>query len=246
MKNKTKIFLFTAVFYFALWSMASFLSGSELLIPSPKKVFETFILIASKEDFYINVLLSALRIISGFIISLCLGTVFAVLSCRFKTFKILFYPLVSTVKATPVASFIILALLWIKTSYVPVFISFLMVMPVVWTNICQGIETADTSLLEAAEIFDMSPLKKVKYIYVPNCIPFFKSCAISGIGLAWKAGIAAEVICSPHFAIGSRLYESKIYLETPELFAWTAAVVILSIIIEKLTVKLLNTIFKDC
>ena len=119
-------------------------------------------------------------------------------------------------------------------------------MPVVWTNICQGIETADKSLLEAAEIFDMPPLKKVKYIYVPNCIPFFKSCAISGIGLAWKAGIAAEVICSPHFAIGSRLYESKIYLETPELFAWTAAVVILSIIIEKLTVKLLNTIFKDC
>ena len=154
--------------------------------------------------------------------------------------------MVSTVKATPVASFIILALLWIKTSYVPVFISFLMVMPVVWTNICQGIETADKSLLEAAEIFDMSPLKKVKYIYVPNCIPFFKSCAISGIGLAWKVGIAAEVICSPHFAIGSRLYESKIYLETPELFAWTAAVVILSIIIEKLTVKLLNTIFKDC
>ena len=245
MKNKTKIFLFTAAFYFALWCAASLLAGSELLIPSPQKVFETLVSTASKKEFYINVLLSALRIIAGFLLSLGLGTLFAVLSCRFKTFKILFYPFVSTVKATPVASFIILTLLWIKTSYVPVFIAFLMVMPVVWTNICQGIETADRLLLEAAEIFDMSAFKKIKYIYVPNCIPFFKSCAISGIGLAWKAGIAAEVICSPRFAIGSRLYESKIYLETPELFAWTATVVILSIIIEKLTVRLLNTIFKD-
>jgi len=128
---------------------------------------------------------------------------------------------------------------------VPVFIAFLMVMPVVWANISQGIETADKKLLQAADVFKLSLAKKIKYIYIPNCVPFFKNSAASGIGLAWKSGIAAEVICSPNFAIGSRLYDAKIYLETPELFAWTATVVILSILIEKLTVFILNRVFKD-
>ena len=120
-----------------------------------------------------------------------------------------------------------------------------MVLPVVWTNISQGFETADKKLLEMAFVYKMDFIKKIRYIYIPNCISYFKSSVISGIGLAWKSGIAAEVICSPKFAIGSRLYSAKIYLETAELFAWTGTVVILSIIIERITVKILENVFKE-
>lgn len=248
MKNKPENLyraVFAAVFYLALWQLISMAVGKELLIPSPVKVISTFLGLACEKTFAVNVLLSVARIISGFLCAVAAGIIFASATSCSKLLKTLFYPLVSIVRATPVASFIILALLWIKTTYVPVFISFLMVMPVVWSNISQGIETANKKLLQAADIFHMNMAKKIKYIYVPNCIPFFKNSASSGIGLAWKAGIAAEVICSPNFAIGSRLYDAKIYLETPELFAWTATVVILSVIIEKLTVKMLNRIFKD-
>ena len=245
-KNKLILGAFAAVFYIVLWQLASMAVGKELLIPSPLSVAKTFIYLAAEKSFYINAFLSVGRIISGFAIAVALGIVFAAASSCSKIFKALFYPLISIIRATPVASFIILALLWIKTTYVPVFISFLMVMPVVWSNISQGIETADRKLIEAADLFGMGIAKKIKYIYIPNCIPFFKNSASSGIGLAWKAGIAAEVICSPNFAIGSRLYDAKVYLETPELFAWTATVIILSVIIEKLTVGILNKIFKDC
>ena len=235
----------SALFYLLLWHIISVIVGKELLIPSPAKVLSTLISLAGTKAFYVDTFVSVARVISGLVIALAFGIGAAILTSCSKTLKALFYPLVSTVRATPVASFIILTLLWIKTTYVPVFISFLMVMPVVWSNISQGIETADKKLLQAADVFKFSLSKKIKYIYFPNCVPFFKNSASSGIGLAWKAGIAAEVICSPNSAIGSRLYDSKIYLETPELFAWTATVVVLSILIEKLTVFILNKAFKD-
>jgi len=247
-ENKSKKLILnigSACFYLVLWHIISVAVGKELLIPTPARVFETLISLASAKTFYIDTGLSVIRIAAGFAFAVLFGIIAAILTSCSKALKTLFYPLVSTVRATPVASFIILTLLWIKTTYVPVFIAFLMVMPVVWSNISQGIETADKKLLQAADIFNLSLSKKIKYIYIPNCVPFFKNSAASGIGLAWKAGIAAEVICSPSFAIGSRLYDSKIYLETPELFAWTGTVVILSILIEKLTVSILNKVFKD-
>jgi len=247
-ENKSKkliLALGSVCFYIVLWHIISVIIGKELLIPSPARVFETFVSLAGTGEFYVDTGLSIARILSGFLLAVIMGILIAILTSCSKALKALFYPLISTVRATPVASFIILTLLWIKTTYVPVFISFLMVMPVVWANISQGIETADKKLLQAADVFKLSLAKKIKYIYIPNCVPFFKNSAASGIGLAWKSGIAAEVICSPNFAIGSRLYDAKIYLETPELFAWTATVVILSILIEKLTVFILNRVFKD-
>ena len=151
-----------------------------------------------------------------------------------------FYPVISLVKAAPVVSFIILTLVWLKSGTVPAFISFLMVFPVVWTNVSEGIRRTDKKLLEMAKIFDFGRIKTVKNIYIPSVLPFFKTACVTGLSLAWKSGIAAEVICTPQLSIGKQLYNSKIYLETPELFAWTAVVVILSGIVEKLFVAVIN------
>jgi len=62
--------------------------------------------------------------------------------------------------------------------------------------------------------------------------------------LAWKAGVAAELIGYPAGSMGEQLYYSKFFLETDTLFAWTVVIIILSVSFEKLFLLLLKLIFK--
>jgi len=174
-------------------------------------------------------------------VALCavlLGTLLAFLTEYSALCKALFSPVMMLVKSTPVASFIILALLWIGRTYVPLFIAALMVMPVVFGAVTTAAGSVDAGILEMARAYRFSPFKKLRLIYIPSAYPAWRSAAITAMGLAWKAGVAAEVLCQPKTAIGTELYYSKLYLETPSLFAWTAVVVLLSFLLERLFARL--------
>jgi NitT/TauT family transport system permease protein len=146
----------------------------------------------------------------------------------------------SVVKATPVASFIMLALLWIDRDILPAFISVLMVLPVVVSNVYTGIKSTDKNLYEVTKVFRFGFYKKLRFLYFPTVRPYFLSACRSSLGLAWKAGIAAEVLAVPVLSIGKMIYESKLYLETTDLFAWTAVVVVLSVIIDAVFERVVN------
>ena len=138
------------------------------------------------------------------------------------------------VRAIPVASFIVLVLLWAPiTGMVPAIVSALMVLPVLWGNVGKGIAQTDPKLLELAKAYRFGKGKTVGLIYVPSVLPYFASGCATALGLAWKAGVAAEVLCLPKLAIGTRLYRAKITMETPDLFAWTVTVVALSFVLER-------------
>ena len=148
------------------------------------------------------------------------------------------------IKSTPVASFIILALVWLTGQWVPVFISFLMVLPVVYSNVFQGLREVDPKLLEMAKVYGMNRQKRVMKIYIPSVLPYMMAACRTALGLSWKAGVAAEVIGVTKNSIGRQLYYSKIYLETADLFAWTAVVIIMSIALEKCFVWAVETVSK--
>ena len=132
----------------------------------------------------------------------------------------------------PVASFIILALVWIKSAYLAVFISFLMVLPIIWTTVQSGIEGLDRKYLEMAQVFGLSSAKTLFQIKIPFIMPSFIASATSALGFAWKSGVAAEVICRPANSLGKLLQDAKLYLETPRVFAVTATVALLSLLLE--------------
>ena len=117
-----------------------------------------------------------------------------------------------------------------------------MVVPIIYTNVLKGLENMDKELLEMAAIFKVSNIKKVLYIYIPSVMPFFVSGISIGIGFCWKSGIAAEVIGLPSNSIGENLYNAKIFLDTTSLFAWTTAMIIISIIYEKIIIKLIESV----
>ena len=150
-------------------------------------------------------------------------------------------PAVKVVRAVPVASFIVLVLLWAPTTgVVPAIVSALMVLPVLWGNVGKGISQTDPQLLELAKAYRFGRAKTMRLIYIPSVLPYFASGCATALGLAWKAGVAAEVLCLPALAIGTKLYRAKITMETPDLFAWTVTVVVLSFVLERAVGALLR------
>lgn len=184
--------------------------------------------------FWKSVALSLLRIAVGFLAAVVAGTILAVLCHLLPLLQTLFSPVLHCVRAAPVASFIILTLVWVHVEAVPILISFLMVLPIVFVNVQEGIHRTDKQLLEMAKAYCLPMGRVMKHLYVPSIRPFLMTACVNGLGFAWKSGIAAEVICRPDFSIGRQLQSAKLLLETPEVFAWTAVVVVLSLLFEKL------------
>jgi len=244
MKRKVVLVLFPLVFWFLVWEGAAYLvdanaaMGGELLLPGPRRVIAVLLREAAEWPFWRDALLSLVRMFSGIFIGALLGVMLAVLTAASALCDMLLTPAVKVVRAVPVASFILLVLLWVGRGWVPVVICALMVIPVVWGAVRQGIDSADRQLLELCRCYRFERGKILRLFWVPSVVPAFTSGLATAMGLAWKAGVAAEVLCQPKYAIGTQIYRTKLELATPELFAWTLVVILLSLAMEAL-VKLL-------
>lgn len=228
------------MFWLAIWEIASRLLGRSLLLASPIAVIKRLFILAATAPFWQSVCFSLLRITGGFFLGIFFGTLLSILAVFQKRIEELVAPLILMIKTIPVASFIILVLIFIPSKNLSVIISFLMVLPIVYTNVRDGILETDVKLLEMADVFALSPWKRFRFIYVPEVFPYFQSACSVCLGLAFKSGIAAEVIGIPSGSIGEQLYNAKIYLNTPDLFAWTLVIVLLSLLLEKLILAVLH------
>lgn len=223
-----------------LWQLMAMLIGSEFLFPSPVSVAKKLAELAVTADFWKAALFSLCRISFGCALGIACGSFLGAVTAFSKPLYEFFSPMLVTIKTTPVASFIILLLVWVKRSSIPIIIAFLMVVPVLWANVAEGIRNADRQLLEAAQIFGFSRRQKLKAIYIPQAKPSFVAGCTTSIGFSWKAGIAAEVLATPPDSVGFNLYYARINLEYDDLFAWTAAVIAMSFLIEKVVVRMLK------
>lgn len=234
-----------AIVWLGIWQIAAARVGVEFILPSPAATARKLWELLKDKTFYIATLGSMLRVIGGVAAGAAAGAVLAVLGYFFTSAEILFSPILKAIRATPVASFILIVVLWIPSSAVPVFISFLMVLPIVYGNVLAGLRAADPQLKEAAVMYGFPASKRLSMLYIPTALPYFGAACMTSLGLAWKAGIAAEVLCVTRNSIGNYLYTSKLYMESAELFAWTLTVIILSILLEeavKVIAKRINRI----
>ncbi len=240
MVNKVFKKIAILLIWIAVWQFASILISHELLIPSPLTTAKAFITLAQTKEFYISVGASLLRIICGFIFGVALGFLCGILSAKSRFFKEITSPAVQLIKSVPVASFIILAFFWFKSTYLPVFIAFLMVLPIIWSSTETALIGIDRKYIEMGEVFGLSAGKIFYKIKLPLILPTFISSALTSLGFAWKSGIAAEVIAKPLNSIGGLLERSKTHLEIAEVFALTAVVAVLSLFLEVALKKLLG------
>ena len=245
--NKLKKILTTAaavMFWLVIWQIAAWKTDSSIILVSPVDAVKRLCELAVMGDFWQSVLFSAGRVLLGFILGLTVGTVLALVSAKVKLIRTLFSPLISVMKSIPVASFTILALIWIGSKNLSVLVSFLICVPIVCSNMMEGLDQLDPKLREMAVTFRIPPWRRFVGVYISQLLPYFRSASRLAIGLCWKSGVAAEVIGIPNGSIGEKLYQSKVYLETADLFAWTITVILLSYLCEKIFALIINLLQK--
>lgn len=221
-------------FWLLLWQFAAMALDKEILLVSPLSVAKRLCELVPTAQFWQAVATSFLRIVSGFLLALLVGTALALAASKVPPIKILLAPLMAAIKAVPVASFIILVLIWFPSEKLSTVISFLLVLPIVYTNTKSGIDSISPELDEMADVFGLHGLRRIRCLILPQVMPALTTgCEIS-LGLCWKSGIAAEVIGMPDHTIGEALQQAKVYLDTPDLFAWTVVIVLVSTLFSKL------------
>ena len=245
--RERRLLVNTAVllFWVILWATAAKLVDREILLPSPLQVLQRLFVLMRTREYWTMITSSMLRVLAGIVGATVLGVFLALLTESCAPVKALVSPVMTLVKSTPVASFIILALVWIGRSILPAFISGLIVLPVVWANVSAGIAGRDPLLLEMARVYSLPRQTVLRRITLPSVLPHFRAALCSALGLGWKAGIAAEVLTVPRSSIGRMIYESKLYLETCSLFAWTLTVILLSLVIERLLLRVVQKIGRE-
>ena len=241
-KNLKKIIILLC--WLAVWQLLAAVIDNPFLAASPAAVFRSLFSEMGKLSFWQTVLMSLARISAGFALGLVLGILTALVNHRFSILEELMRPVINLVKTVPVVSFVVLILIWQGPSFLSVAVSFLMVFPSVYFSSLEGLKAVGPEMLEMAKIFRLPKKTVLFYIYRPALKPFLLGSMKSSLGLAWKSGVAAEVIGLPAYSIGERIYLSKIYLDTAGILAWTAVTVGLSLLFEMAVLKMVRTLWE--
>lgn len=232
--------LAVAAFWLAAWQLASVAVGSRVVLVGPAEVARRLAELVLEADFWVSMGLSLGRVATGFGLAVVAGVALAAWASRSRVVEGLLAPLVGAVKAAPVASFVVLLLMWVSSRRLSVAVSFLMAFPILYTNVLAGVRQTDPALLEMADVFGVSSWARVRTVYAAQVAPYLRAGLSLAMGLSWKSGIAAEVIGLPAPSIGIHLYDAKVYLDTPDLLAWTVVIVALSVGLEALLGRLLD------
>ncbi len=225
-----------------VWQIAAWAVGHDVLLSSPLDVGVRLIHLAGERNTYLVLLNSMGRTLLGFALGLVVGCLLAVPAARLPLVETALFPYMVTIRSVPVASFIVLAYVWLSSAELSVFISFLIVLPVIYNSLLGALKARDRGLDEMATVFHLPFFTRLRYVWVPQIRAALLAACATSVGLAWKSGVAAELIGLCDRTIGGELYNAKLYLDTPALFAWTLIIVLASVVTEKAILALLRLI----
>jgi len=225
--------LHITILWIVIWQFLSFIIRQEILFPSPYKVLNSLITLLQDPTLLRDISHSLVNILGGVSTSIILAVLLSLLALKYDYFRSFISPLLSFIKSVPIASFILMAFLLFGSQGLSSFICFLIAIPILYTNILEGFHSVPVSMMEAARVYNMPESLKLRYIYLPHAVPFFLSGCKVAIGLAWKSGVAAEVIGLARYSLGERLYNAKLFLDTSQVFAITIVIILLSWLTEK-------------
>ena len=235
-----------ALLALTFWEIAALLIHQRILLVTPVAVARRLCTIWRVEGFARAIWFSFYHIAGGVLLGLILGCLLAYLAAKHPVVETLLWPWMATIKSVPVASFVVICLIWLSARNLSVFISFLIVIPIIYQNVLEGLRAENREMQEVATVFQLPWRKRFRYIELPKLRPFLLSACRVTTGMAWKAGIAAEIIGVPNGSIGKMLYTAKIYLDTDDLLAWTVIIVVISVVAEKVFLAGLSRLLNPC
>ena len=240
--STTKSKIFTAfriavaiAFWLAVWHVASAVIDNDFLLPSVSSTGRELLSIITSPASYKIMLFTLARVSMGLILGIIFGAGLGILCHRFKILKAIISPMISVIKSTPVASFIILLWIMMSGNTLSVVVAVLMVTPITYQNVFSAYSSIDKNLAELCDVFNFSEKKRFRFLVLPALLSYLVPAVVTSAGLAWKAEIAAEIIAYTKNSIGQNINDAKFYMETPRVFAWTVIVIVFSIALEFLT-----------
>ena len=231
------------LFWLTVWAAAALAADNEILLAGPGATFRELWEMLGGGSFYRAVGGSLLRIGTGFLAGSLWGVALAAGSFRFPLLEEMLAPVIRFLKAVPVASFVVLLLIWWGSSFLALAVCFLVVLPQLYISVLEGLKSVDQKMLEMAKIFRIPFGTRFFYIYRPAMKPFLYAGLKISLGLCWKSGVAAEVMGISAASLGEGLYLSRIYLNTAGVFAWTVVILLLSMIFERAVLRLAGKFF---
>ena len=231
----------TALFWLAVWQAAAVLLP-KLLFAGPVPTVRSLLSLLRNSEFWFSIAHSLGKIASGFLLAFSTGCLLDIACRRMPVLRMLLGPLIQVMKSLPVACFIVVALIWVRSEWISVLTAFFVVFPAVYINLGEGLQQTDQGMLEMAQLFHLTPAKRLRAVWLPACLPYLLSACRVSVGMALKAGVAGEIIGLPRWSIGEQLYLSKLYLNTADLFAWSLVIILLSLALERLLVFALATV----
>ena len=219
---------FSLAILLALWKLLSLWVDAAIIIPSPEETLKACFTLLIQPDFLTRVWHTVARSLAGFFIALFSALFLGIIGGAYRPAFILFKPLVSITKATPTMSIILLALIWLHTEIAPILVGFLVIFPLRYTNIVEGIRNVDIKLLEMARMYQVKKKRIIAELYLPSLSSYLTAGAATALGLNLKVIIAAEVLSQPKNCIGTSLHLEQINLNTAGVFAWTIIAILIS------------------
>lgn len=233
MNNKQIIYILLGIIIFILlWCFISIKINSEIIFPNIFTIIKKLGDIILEKSFYKDLMYSIVRVFVAFILSFLYAFLFGVLSGIFLSLRYILMPIINFIRTIPTIPLILVAVIWFDNNTVPIFVSMLVIFPIIYDAITNGIINVDKNLIEMSLSYNVSLKNQIISLYIPSIKPYVLTALSQSMGITWKSILAAEILALPSFGIGSRLYESHLYLDTVSLFAYSLIAVIFNAIFE--------------
>lgn len=220
------------------WQLLSWQMAQPQLIPSFPDLVRALLRLVYTPGFLVSIGTTCLRACVGLLLSLAAASITAFLLNRSEGIRLLFMPWLSLLRSVPVISFILLALIFLNPEMIPLLIAFLTMYPLLTENLLKGLMNRRDSWKMLARQFHLNAWNRLFQINYPQLKPYLFSGLASAVGFGWRAIIMGEVLSQCVDGIGKRMKEAQVFIDVPELIAWTLVAIVLSWLTDKLISRL--------
>lgn len=237
--KQNKIYKISGVFFcLALWELFAQIVKAPFIVPPLKEILKAFFIIIKTQETYLFILSSLIRILITLFLDSFITFVLGIAAGLNKKIEEFLSAPENILKSSPTISVLLLSLIWFKSDMTPVFVTSLIVLPILYRNIADGVRNIDKNLIEMSYDFNVPFSKRLKLLYLPCIKPFLRNGYVLSTGFAVKVVIMAEVLSQPKYGIGSAFQTAKVQIETAAIFAWTVIAILLAAIMQKAVKKI--------
>lgn len=233
MKKKYIRILFSFFTLLLLWQILAIQVQNEIILPKPLAVWNTMVIQIQDPLFYTSIAFTLFRISIGLFIAFLLAFFISVLAYFYPWFKDLFHPVLTLIRSIPNISYILIVLFWFSAKTSVIIISFLILFPTMYATLEQGFSDIPKEYHDLMKLYPAKKYTEIRCIYLPFLKPYIFTAILTGLSLAFKVGIMAEILGQAGTGIGRQLNICRLQLQMEGVFAWTIWIILLLTIMEK-------------